>query len=654
MFATNAPIGFNDEAYSNAALDKTTNPVGDVHSALDGFAASIMAPELGIAEFGASLQGKAAQANPQLAPFLQTPADVSGAHTLYNQLNDTASQNSISGDIGSVAGFALNPLNWVTGGMGGSLADGFASAGARILPGLAAKTPAIVGMASKAAISGAVSLLPSTIPGGYNPSTNSIDWGGVAKSTGYGVGMGMALGAGLVGLGIAGGKAYAFVKAKNDAEPMADNTGSESGVNPQETEENQQTQPGPQNGQNLSQSDYDDALNAKAITPDEHGVLTAKLNGVDNQTLQALGSKVAAKNGVNGDVNITFLKPSDLQNLSTIAGDGLAADIAPELKSALSDYVLNQNIDAIRQDPVKMAALQGFSDHMEGRLAHQADELGQLDQEANQMKSASLPPEQEIKLLNAVRQDHLENVKNEMQKLGSPTIQAMKDSEGKWVALEGSHRLTAAKELGIIPKVEEVMQSTPNEDKEMFLKSFGNANARRVPLKLRFGEDITPEIDNLREKLTQPNITRDNLYYKDYKRLSQLAIDNPYAEAVLNRVNQGAKYNEQSAFKTIADNLLEMNKQGIAPQAALDKVQDYLKARNGSKVKLIKDEPALTNEAPKVVKPEDIKAQIDDLEQQGHESNDFEAAQNNFNIAQKFRSGVSHLADLAHCVFGGE
>lgn len=598
MFATNAPTGFNDQAFSDAALNKTTNPVGVVHSALDGFAASFMAPELGITEAGDYLQGKAAQLNPQLAPFLQTPKDISGAHTLYNQLSDNASQNSISGDIGSIAGFTLNPLNWVTGGMGGSLADGFAAVGSRVLPGLAAKTPALVAAGAKAAVAGAVSLLPAAIPSSYNPSTNSLDWGGVAKNTAYGVGMGMALGAGLVGLGIAGGKAYAFVKAKSDAEPMADNTVEPS---PQEAATNSLA---------LSQANLDDALSNKAITPDEHEALTSYINKDDNNTVQALGAKVAAKNGVQGDVNITFLKPSDLQNLSTIAGDGLAADVAPELKSALSDYMLNKNIDDIRQDPVKMAALQGFSDHMEGRLANQADELGQLDDAANSARNEDIPENPAVNNL----QGQIDNVNTK--------LKGLTDSS-------------------------EIDQA--NKSLEMLSSRLEAAKGESHP-------EINDELDTIRQNLTKPDVSPNDLRGKDYRRLNNLAMArNPYAEAILNRVNQGAKYNEQAAYKTIADNLLEMNKQGIAPQAALSKVTDYLKVRNGSKVRLTKDEPKVVNNADKVdnLKPENIKAQIDDLRSQEIEPKAVNDAMTQYSMADRFKSSVGHLADFIQCLAGG-
>lgn len=53
--------------------------------------------------------------------------------------------------------------------------------------------------------------------------------------------------------------------------------------------------------------------------------------------------------------------------------------------------------------------------------------------------------------------NHLDEVKSEMQQLGAPVIRAIWDqSVGMWVALEGCHRLRAARELGLEPIIENV------------------------------------------------------------------------------------------------------------------------------------------------------------------------------------------------------
>jgi hypothetical protein len=48
--------------------------------------------------------------------------------------------------------------------------------------------------------------------------------------------------------------------------------------------------------------------------------------------------------------------------------------------------------------------------------------------------------------------DHLENVKKTMETMGTPTIKAFLDpAYDIYIAMEGCHRLRAAKELGLTP-----------------------------------------------------------------------------------------------------------------------------------------------------------------------------------------------------------
>jgi len=57
-------------------------------------------------------------------------------------------------------------------------------------------------------------------------------------------------------------------------------------------------------------------------------------------------------------------------------------------------------------------------------------------------------------------EEHLKEVMKEMKTLGAPTIKAVwMDCYGHWAALEGCHRIRAAKELGLVPNIEEVEYS---------------------------------------------------------------------------------------------------------------------------------------------------------------------------------------------------
>lgn len=51
---------------------------------------------------------------------------------------------------------------------------------------------------------------------------------------------------------------------------------------------------------------------------------------------------------------------------------------------------------------------------------------------------------------------HLADVVARMRELGAPTIRAIRYEDDTWMALEGCHRIRAAKILGLTPKIEEV------------------------------------------------------------------------------------------------------------------------------------------------------------------------------------------------------
>lgn len=53
---------------------------------------------------------------------------------------------------------------------------------------------------------------------------------------------------------------------------------------------------------------------------------------------------------------------------------------------------------------------------------------------------------------NYYDEEKLEYVKEDMKIMGRPEIKVIETEEGDYIALEGTHRLRAAKELGITPK----------------------------------------------------------------------------------------------------------------------------------------------------------------------------------------------------------
>jgi hypothetical protein len=63
-------------------------------------------------------------------------------------------------------------------------------------------------------------------------------------------------------------------------------------------------------------------------------------------------------------------------------------------------------------------------------------------------------------LHNHYDEEKLESIKDEMKNLGAPRIKAVwMEVWGVWAALEGCHRIRAAKDLGLVPEIQEVEYS---------------------------------------------------------------------------------------------------------------------------------------------------------------------------------------------------
>lgn len=73
-----------------------------------------------------------------------------------------------------------------------------------------------------------------------------------------------------------------------------------------------------------------------------------------------------------------------------------------------------------------------------------------------------------IILLNKITESRLAQVREEMKTLGAPIIQCFRLEDGRYLATEGSHRLTAAKELGfevILDVLDTLEKDDPDSEK---------------------------------------------------------------------------------------------------------------------------------------------------------------------------------------------
>lgn len=83
--------------------------------------------------------------------------------------------------------------------------------------------------------------------------------------------------------------------------------------------------------------------------------------------------------------------------------------------------------------------------------------------------------------------EHLAEVKSEMTKLGSPTIRAIwSEVYGCWMAVEGCHRIRAAKELGLTP----IIKNISDQKSATIQQDGGNAKVNVT----KFAEEMESEL----------------------------------------------------------------------------------------------------------------------------------------------------------------
>ena len=187
----------------------------------------------------------------------------------------------------------------------------------------------------------------------YNADTRHINWGGIASDLGH---------MGAFGLAIQTIPfAWGVLKAK-----VARGTGKSASAE-------------------LTMADYNSALESGLITPDEHAWIKDYIeNPLETSDLGARASKILADSGikhntVSGEVPVEIVNGEQIQNLKSAMLDQSIADMPENLKTTLSDYIVHNGIDSLRENPGLIDGLRGFRDFIDEKLKHKLDKLEQAN-----------------------------------------------------------------------------------------------------------------------------------------------------------------------------------------------------------------------------------------------------------------------------------
>lgn len=582
---------------------------------------------------------------------------------ILDSFNSVEMQNSTPGMSWSqwlaaqgsnMLGQALNPVSWGLGELGGLATKGIVSGAEKIAPDaasvfmrkpvtemlakpLADYVPATIGKeGSEKALSfglmteeslkhfgiGVGVGLPQSIVDNYQQDTGHINWGGTAREMGEMGAFGIAIGSIPFGIGVIGGKINRAL------------------------------------GRDFSDSiDYrslDSALEKGHITPDEHqwykDYLDHQKNPSDTEMTESLKSRatdIINKNGhtantVSNEAMFEMLTPQDVGNLQGIVGDQLAGNVPEPYKKSLSDFIVHNRMDYIRQNPAWLDGVRGYVDFVNKKL----------DMRAPKTEEA-----------NKILDDHmLTSVKDNMPFSQKELFRMMKKS-----GFEASHVQhlpvtipeNMAQHLKMMEKVDKL------KDKLRKAKRRGEPEnkqtLRRIgEIESKMPKILTPkeELVGLRKSLLSDkglpkNWERSNAYH----RLVDLAHVWKNARTLLDRVHEEYEYNRQEAFKDLASQVLKISDSDLPQISKPENVMDYLKHRiesNLEKSESIFEVNTKVAEFEKV--PSDSETILDEQSQQIKNSQ-AETARDEYQQSadkfKEFKSSENIFKNLISCVLGG-
>ena len=642
MLLRNKNIGSQDEYYSNSLhiVPSFSSSVFDNLAA--GFATPVIASSMMDSQLAQKPTGQAMQG-------------ILGQIRLEQETPGMGWTQWLADEGANMIGMGLNPATWALGEGGGALAS-------KVLPSLASKIapdsatvflrkplnellaqpigkyiPSMIGkegaeqtlglgligekgLSSFGSFAGAG--LPQGIVDNYNQDTNSISWGGVAREMGEMGAFGVAIGSIPFGYGVLRGK----INRGLGKEPVDDITG----------------------------HDLDQALANGHITDAEHAWYTDyqalqkdPTNTKLEEDLKQRATDIINQNGhtanaATNEAMFEILTPNDVSNLHGAIADQISGDAPEEYKTALSDFIIHNRMDQIRENPQALDGVRGYVDFINDKLKVKDEKLQEADQ---------------------ILDDHmLKSVKDNMPFSQKELMKHM-DKAG----FEASHveqlPVTIPDNMARRMKMQAKIDKL-NEKMRLAKRRGQPANKqtlkRVAELESSLPKILTPkeELRHLRSALLgdrglPKNFERSNAY----NRLLDLSNVWHNARTLLDRVHLENEYKRQEAFRDLAHQVLRISDSDMGKLSKPEDVLNYVKSRVGGQLRQeipIKDiEKAVTD---KKTVPADADNILNEQEAQIRNTK-AEGAKNEFVEStakyKEFKESSNIFKNLISCVLGG-
>lgn len=392
-----------------------------------------------------------------------------------------------------------------------------------------------------------------------------------------------------------------------------------------------------------------DAFGAGHIQQNEYELMRDYLTNPDDPSIPKRFSETMLKRGheINSSTYQAYfgmLTDSDMANLKNIFPHELANHELATDKNALSDFVLHNRLDEMRNEPTKVNGLIGVVDEIEHRLKNVESIRAKADEVVN--KAIEEIPErmpfdqQDLKEISEKVQDHgftllekeglspQDELIHVKQKLlgGNPDIYyrgygwlgegeghaQMSDhtfGKGYWITPELEHAKHYGRKFEVVKGRFNLYDVRKGKDKELNsihrklifmdrpkLGKKESFNHKRLINKLhklarKKGYDgfqrenqimlfEKPE-KSVKKYVGQYQLKRDFQQTKEYQRLIELADHWPQAKVLLDRVNLEHNIERQEAFRDVAKAFIDVLNSNIDKFANPDRVNNYLKERIG-------------------------------------------------------------------------
>lgn len=577
---------------------------------------------------------------------------------IMNQTPGMGWGQNLSNELSNMVGFGLNPITWGFGAVGsevaGAVGAGVGVVGSKVLPEAASvfmRRPlaSVFGeplgkYIPKVTVAGEEVPLTSQLLGekyadafgtfagagvpqawydNYNQDTRHIDWGGGATDLAK---MG-AFGLAVQTIPFAWGVLKARVN-RGLGKPVSSE---------------------------LTMSDYNSALENGLITPEEHAwIKDYTENPLETPDLKQRASKILADNDIDHnmathEVPVNIVDNDQMQNLNHALLDQSVSDMPGDVKSSLSDYIIRNSVDGLREKPNLIDGLRGYRDSVDNKLKFKSEKLAEADKMLDEHLTKSVKenmPFSQAEMFKTMKKfgfetSHIRNMPITVPDNMSSMLRRMEEIE----TLEAKNKVYAKKiqqgRQGLEGKV------SSNEKKIQVLNE-------KIPKLLTPKE----ELEHLRKTLlTEKGLPKGYERSNAYNRLVDLSHVWHNAKTLLDRVLHEADYEKQEAFRNLADKVLTMADSNMGRFAERGNVVNYLRDRIKSKTLRRESNTGIDI---KVAEQKEVPANADEIMQMNEadiaKSESKELAKEYGQIASKFKEFKSNenvFSNLIKCVLGG-